>query len=162
VPFASRSVTDLSRGAFRGALDGWYERGIIEHGGVADSAAVKSGSLSADDELLVHLQAPPDLREGVESLAYWGRRRQGLPWYRLAPRREAARMTVAWERRVAAALIRQPGLALAPRLQGARLIAVTRLRRLARRVAFGAVGATAAVLVLAPVAILLELLLRVF
>jgi len=119
-----------------------------------------TASLSRDDELLARLQAPPDLRDGVESLAYWRRRRERLPWYRLAARREAARMVMVWERRVRAALLRQRGVALAPRLQGVLLIARTQLRRWTRRAAFVLAMTTAIVLVLAPAAVALDLLLR--
>src|SRR5204863_7656809 len=41
-----------------------------------------TGLLSPDDELLARLQAPPDLRDGVEALAYWRGRRPPLPWDR--------------------------------------------------------------------------------
>ena len=84
---------------------------------------------AADDALLARLQSPPDLREGNEALAYWRRRRRRLPWYRVAARREATRMTVAWERRVTSALIRQRGLPATARLQAAHLLAATWLRR---------------------------------
>jgi hypothetical protein len=118
-----------------------------------------TASLPGDDELLARLQAPPDLGDGVESLAYWRRRRERLPWYRLAARREAARMVMVWERRVRAALLRQRGVPLAPRLRGALLIAGVRLRRWVRRAGFVLVTA-AVVFVLAPAVVVLDLLLR--
>src|SRR6185503_12727718 len=51
-----------------------------------------TGSFASDDELLARLQAPPDLCDGVESLAYWRTRLGRLPWYRRRARREASRM----------------------------------------------------------------------
>ena len=35
--------------------------------------------LYRDDELLARLQAPPDLSDGLDSLAYWQGRRERLP-----------------------------------------------------------------------------------
>jgi hypothetical protein len=121
--------------------------------------AMATASLSRDDELLGRLQAPPDLHDGVESLAYWRRRRQRLPWYRLAARREAARMVMVWERRVRAALLRQRGVPMAPRLQGALLIARTQLRRWAIRAGFVLAATAALALVIAPAVVALDLLL---
>ena len=43
---------------------------------------------STDEELLGRLLAPPDLKDGVESLEYWRRRSRQLPWYRIRARRE--------------------------------------------------------------------------
>jgi hypothetical protein len=90
---------------------------------------------SADDLLLARLHAPPDLREGSEALAYWRRRRRRLPWYRVAARREATRMALAWERRVSAALIRQRGVPATARLRAVQLIAGGWLRRYVGRLA---------------------------
>ena len=73
--------------------------------------------LSCDDELLARLQAPPDLSDGLDSLAYWRGRRERLPWYRRRAKREAARMVFVWERRVRAAMLRQRGAPLASRFQ---------------------------------------------
>lgn len=123
-------------------------------------AAMATGVLSGDDELLARLQAPPDLDDGVESLAYWRRRRERLPWYRLAARREAARMVTMWERRVRAALLRQRGVPLASRLRGALLIARIKGRRWTRRAGFVLVGTATFVFVLAPAVVVLDLLLR--
>ena len=124
------------------------------------------GSLCTDDELLARLQAPPDLRDGVDSLAYWRQRRARLPWYRRRARREATRMALAWERRVRAAVVRQRGVPLWERFQGARLVASGPLRRWARRsgVALGATTvallATLALLALVPALLAVELLLK--
>jgi hypothetical protein len=125
-------------------------------------AAVPDASSAGDDALLARLQAPPDLSDGVESLAYWRRRRQRLPWYRLGARREAARMVTVWERRVRAALLRQRGAPIGPRLRGALLIARTQLRRWSRRAGFALTATAAIVLVVAPAAVALDLLLRAF
>jgi|SRR5690242_5177007 hypothetical protein len=124
--------------------------------------AMRTAPLSSDDALLKRLQAPPDLREGAEALEYWRGRRRRLPWYRLAARREAARMTVVWERRVRAALLRQRGLPAAVRLNAARLVTEIWLRRSGRRLALGA-GLIAPVLLLAaPAILILGLLLHAF
>jgi hypothetical protein len=116
---------------------------------------------SADDALLARLQAPPDLREGTDALAYWRGRRQRLPWYRIAARREAARMSVAWEQRVRAALVRQRGLPTEARLRAARLVAGIWLRRSLRRVTLALAGTAMVLLVLAPALLLLDLLVHV-
>jgi hypothetical protein len=89
---------------------------------------------SADEQLLGRLLAPPDLKDGVESLEYWGARSRQLPWYRIRARREAVRMTVRWEQRVAAALISQHRAPIDSRLSAGVLIARTRLTRWTRRV----------------------------
>ena len=118
------------------------------------------GSLSPDDELLLRLQAPPDLRDGIESLNYWRGRRARLAWYRRRARREAGRMVVVWEGRVRAAVLEQPGVPLWTRLRGARLAAIGPVWRFARR----GLALSAAVLVLlavAPALLALEIVLSV-
>lgn len=117
--------------------------------------------LSADDALLARLQAPPDLREGTEALAYWRGRRQRLPWYRIAARREATRMSLAWEQRVRAALVRQRGLPTEARLRAARLIAGIWFKRSLRRAAVVVAGMAVMLLVFAPALLLLDLLVHV-
>jgi hypothetical protein len=87
---------------------------------------------SSDDRLLARLQSPPDLREGVESLAYWLERRQRLPWYRIRAKREAEEMVVRWERRVRSAIFSQPGVPIRTRTSAGVLLARTRLRRWSR------------------------------
>jgi hypothetical protein len=119
---------------------------------------MKTQPLSADDQLLARLQAPPDLDDGLESLLYWRGRRERLSWYRRRARREAAQMTAVWERRVRAALLHQRAVPFAMRLEGARLIAtgvMTRWRRSWVRLAV----ATLVVLTLAPV-LALDLVLK--
>ncbi len=84
---------------------------------------------SSDDRLLARVQTPPDLREGVESLAYWLERRQRLPLYRIRARREAEEMVVRWEQRVRIAILSQPRVPIRTRTSAAVLLARTRLRR---------------------------------
>jgi hypothetical protein len=122
---------------------------------------MRTGPPSADDALLARLQAPPDLREGTDALAYWRGRRQRLPWYRIGARREAARMSVAWEQRVRAALVRQRGLPTEARLRAARLVAGIWFRRSLRRVTIALAGTAVALLVLAPALLLLDVLVHV-
>ena len=116
--------------------------------------------LSTDDALLAQLQAPPDLSEGTEALAYWRGRRERLPWYRVAARREAARMTAVWERRVRAALIQQRGLSVGMRLHAVRLISAIWLRRSTRRMFRTVAVLSAVAFVVAPAVLLLDLLLH--
>ena len=108
--------------------------------------AMGTGSFASDDELLEHLQAPPDLCDGVESLAYWRTRLTREPWYRRQARREAARMTMVWERRVLAALLAERGAPLWARAGAARLVVAGPLRRWARRAAYMLGAATLVVL----------------
>jgi hypothetical protein len=117
---------------------------------------------SPDDQLLARLQAPPDVRDGVESLAYWQRRRRGLPWYRLVARREAARMTVVWERRVRAAIVRQRDVPMTVRLEGAALVGMTLMRRWGRRTRFALAATAVLCFVVLPVAAVVALLARLF
>ncbi len=109
---------------------------------------------SNDEQLLGQLLAPPDLTDGVESLAYWGHRSRQLPWYRIRARREAVRMTVRWEQRVRAAIVSQRRASLDVRLAGGVLVARTRFARWSRRfgVAFLAAAMTVVVLVAVPTA----------
>jgi hypothetical protein len=85
--------------------------------------------------LIAELQAPPDLSDGIQSLAYWRERLSRLAWYRFRARREAARMILRWEHRVRGALLYQPGVAINVRASAAMLIARSRLRRWSRRAA---------------------------
>jgi hypothetical protein len=118
--------------------------------------------LSRDDELLARLQAPPDLGDGLDSLAYWRGRRERLPWYRRRAKREAARMVFVWERRVRAAMLRQRGAPLASRFLAARLLASGPLRRFARRAGFAVAATTLLVLVIAPALLVVGVLLTLF
>jgi hypothetical protein len=83
------------------------------------------------------------LQDAVESLSYWRRRRARLPWYRRSARREAALMTLRWERRVRAAVIRQTDAPPAARIAAARLVACTYLARWGRRAGLAFVAMTA-------------------
>lgn len=115
---------------------------------------------SADDRLLARLQAPPDLGEGIRSLAYWYERRQRLSWYRLRARREAMRMIVGWERRVRVAMFTQPGVPMAVRASAGLLVARTRIRRWSRRVVVAVTAALGVSLVAAPFVAAVVLLIR--
>src|SRR5436305_12386163 len=103
-----------------------------------------TGSRLVDDRLLRGALAPPDLDDGVEALGYWRARSRRLPWYRISARREASRMAVCWEKRVAAALVAQSGAPVARRLVAGLLVARARLVRWTRRAGRGA-GAAGAV-----------------
>jgi len=103
---------------------------------------------STDKQLLGRLLAPPDLHDGVESLEYWRRRSRRLPCYRIRARREAVRMTIRWEQRIAAALVSQHHAPIDSRLSAGVLVARTRLTRWTRRVKIVAVATVASVLVL--------------
>jgi hypothetical protein len=70
-------------------------------------------------------------------------------------------MAAAWEQRVRAALVRQRGLPAEARLQAARLIAGIWFRRSFRRVTIALAGTAVALLVFAPVLLLLDLLVHV-
>ena len=122
---------------------------------------VETSLLSRDDELLARLQAPPDLSDGLDSLAYWRGRRERLPWYRRRAQREAARMVVVWERRVRAAMLRQRGAPLASRFLAARLLASGPLRRSARR-AFAVAATTLLVIAMMPALFVVSVLIELF
>lgn len=69
-------------------------------------------------------------------------------------------MMLLWERRVRGAVLRQRGVPAAPRLLGAMLVARTQLRRSLRRAGFVVAATAAVVLLVAPAAVVLDLLLR--
>ena len=56
-----------------------------------------------DLRLVESMLAPPALEDARSSLEYWERRRQALPLYKRAARREAREMAVRWHGRVQAA-----------------------------------------------------------
>ena len=114
--------------------------------------------VSADDRLLAQLNAPPDLSEGLHSLAYWHQRRQRLAWYRLGARREATRMILRWEDRVRHAMLSQRGVPIAVRTSAALLVARTRLQRWGRRAAIAVMALVAATLMATPVVAAVALL----
>jgi hypothetical protein len=104
---------------------------------------------------------PFGFHDAVESLAYWHGRRARLPWWRVAARREAARMTVTWERRLRAGVVRAPGLPLGARIDAAALVARTMGGRWARRAAAACVAGLAGLALLAGASFaLLDALLR--
>jgi len=103
---------------------------------------------ATDEQLVGRLLAPPDLDDGVESLDYWRRRYQQLPWYRLRARREATRMMVRWEQRVGAAIVSQRREPLEARVSAGVLLARTGLSRWTRRAAIAVLAAVTTVIVL--------------
>jgi hypothetical protein len=111
---------------------------------------MKTRFLSADDQLLAQLEAPPDLGQGVEALAYWAQRRRRLSWYRIRARREAGRMSTTWEQRVRAALISQRAAPLDLRLSAGLLLARNLLRRWSRRAVIALSALLVAAVVVAP------------
>ena len=139
-----------------------YGSRALPRGALPEFPSVETSLLSRDDELLARLQAPPDLSDGLDSLAYWRGRRERLPWYRRRAKREAARMVFVWERRVRAAMLRQRGAPLASRFLAARLLASGPLRRCARRAGFAAsvAATTLLVLAMAPVLLVVGVLLK--
>jgi len=69
--------------------------------------------------------AAADIREAREAHAYWSRRAEALPWYRLAARREARELASRWRTRLVRAQLeawRLGALAdfVAPRFGGRR------------------------------------------
>lgn len=108
--------------------------------------------VSTDDRLLARLQAPPDLSEGVEALAYWRARHRRLSWYRIRARREAARMILRWDHRVRGAMFSQRGVPIGLRTSAGLLLARTRLRRWGRRTAIGVTAIVGVTVLAAPFA----------
>ena len=113
---------------------------------------------TTDEQLVGRLLAPPDLADGVESLAFWSRRSRGLAWYRIRARREAVRMTVRWEQRVGAALVSQQRASLEARVFAGALVARTRLARWTRRAGIAVLTAVTAVVVIGTISILAALI----
>jgi hypothetical protein len=116
------------------------------------AARKESGTMtrrdSTDDQLVGRLLAPPDLDDGVESLEYWRRRRQRLPWYRIRARRETTRMIVLWEQRVGAAILSQHRAPLETRVAAGVLVAHTRLARWTRRAGIAVLATVTFVIVI--------------
>lgn len=100
---------------------------------------------------MARLQAPPDLGQGVEALAYWAERRRRLSWYRIGARREATRMVTTWEQRVRRAAVSQHGVSANLRLSAGLLLGRNLLRRWRRRVLIAASLLIAAAVAVAPV-----------
>jgi hypothetical protein len=117
---------------------------------------------TTDDRLLARLHAPPDLHDGVESLAYWHDRRRRLSWHRLRARREAARMIGRWEERVGGALLSQAGVPIATRASAGLLLARIRLLRWGRRCAIAVVAIVGLTVMVAPIVAAALLLNAVF
>ena len=113
---------------------------------------------TTDEQLVGRLLAPPDLADGVESLAFWSRRSRGLAWYRIRARREAVRMTIRWEQRVGAALASQQRASLEARVLAGALVAKTRVARWTRRAGIAVLTAVTAVVVIGTISILAALI----
>jgi hypothetical protein len=109
---------------------------------------------------LARLQAPPDLSEGIDALAYWTGRKRRLSWYRILARREASRMTKKWERRVRSALVSQRGASIDLRVSAGLLLVGNLLRRWLRRTAIAITVLFVAALAAAPVIGVVVLLLH--
>jgi hypothetical protein len=122
---------------------------------------VRTPITSPDDRLLARLQAPPDLSEGIDALAYWTGRRRKLSWYRLRARREASRMTRTWEQRVRRALVSQRGAGIDVRMSAGLLVAGNVARRWLRRTAIAVTALVVAAVAAAPVVAVVTVLLHV-
>jgi hypothetical protein len=107
----------------------------------------------ADHEALGRLSTRQDFDDGIESLSYWRERRRRLPWYRRRARREAERMALRWERRIAASLLSPSNVPVATRVSAGLLVARTRLARWSRltRIGLLATVPVLAMLVVVPV-----------
>ena len=86
---------------------------------------------------------PVALEDYAESLDYWRRRRARLPWYRRSARREAARMALAWERRLRVAALHMSDAPLGARLDAGLHVARSWLSRWGRRAGVALLTATA-------------------
>jgi hypothetical protein len=116
---------------------------------------------SSDEVLLKRLQAPPDLRDGMESLEYWRERSKRLAWYRISARREARLMSKRWEQRVRTALLAR-GAPLGARVSAALLLGRISLQRTGSRTALVATAAFVVGVALVPVAAAVFLLVQIF
>lgn len=85
-----------------------------------------------------------EVDDAVAALEFWRARRDKLPWHRRADRREADQMVAAWERRLRHAVLRDPQLTVAERVEAGVLVVRTRgaivKRRWKRRAQVAAVG----------------------
>jgi hypothetical protein len=124
--------------------------------------AAAPGLATADDRLLSRLNAPPDLAQGTQSLAYWHDRRRSLSWYRIRARREAASMILRWEHRVRRAILSQPDVPITVRTSAGLLVARTRAWRWGRRAAITLTALVGVTLMASPVVGAVILLGRAF
>jgi hypothetical protein len=115
-----------------------------------------------DEQLLARLHSPPDLRDGIESLAYWHERRKRVSWYRIRARREASQMAARWEERVRGALVRQRGVAFETRVSAGLMLGRIVLRRWGRRLALVVTATIALAVMAAPLLGALVLLSQLF
>jgi hypothetical protein len=85
-----------------------------------------------------------DFDDAVDALEYWRERRDRLSWHRRRERREADQMVDAWERRIRRAVLRDPTVAPAARIDAGVLVLRTRAgivgRRWRRRASVACVG----------------------
>jgi hypothetical protein len=65
-------------------------------------------------------------RDAIDALEYWRGRRERLGWTRRTARREADWMIESWERRLRHAVLLDPSLPLAQRIEGGLLVVRTR------------------------------------
>jgi hypothetical protein len=121
-------------------------------------SSMRRAFATSDDRLLAHLQAPPDLSEGIRSLTYWHERRRRLSWYRLRARREAMRMIIRWEQRVQDAMFSQPGAPITARAAAGLLVTRTRIWRWSRRTIVAVTALVAVSVMAAPFVAALVLL----
>jgi hypothetical protein len=121
-------------------------------------SSMRRAFATSDDRLLAHLQARPDLSEGIRSLTYWHERRRRLSWYRLRARREAMRMIIRWEQRVQDAMFSQPGAPITARAAAGLLVTRTRIWRWSRRTIVAVTALVAVSVMAAPFVAALVLL----
>lgn len=74
-----------------------------------------------------------DFDDAVEALEYWRDRRERLGWHKRAARREADQMVDLWERRIRRAVLGDPTVPPAARLDAGVLVIRTRMGIAGRR-----------------------------
>lgn len=74
-----------------------------------------------------------DFDDAVDALEYWRDRRGRLAWHKRAARREADEMVDAWERRIRRAVLRDPSVPPATRIDAGVLVLRTRAGIVGRR-----------------------------
>ena len=94
-----------------------------------------------------------ELADAVESLTYWRRREQRLPWYRVGARREARELARRWEARVTRAALWERGVPLRARLTAGWAVSSTRLARVRVRRWLVALAVFATTIVVVPLAL---------
>jgi hypothetical protein len=74
-----------------------------------------------------------DFDDAVETLEYWRHRRVRLAWHKRRARREADAMVDAWERRIRYAVLLDPAVPFAQRIEAGVLVLRTRGAIVGRR-----------------------------